>query len=224
MAKVNRTITPEDRANANRLYGIWNAYKARTKATQADLAKAMGFSSQAVVSQFLTCAIALSTDATLKFARALGVEPAQIDPRLEGIRLTIPSVKTRSVPIIATLSGQRPPALASIEIATSMEKELYAVAVDTDGFEPLAKKGSTLIVSQDEEPVSGDEVFMRLQVGGAMTHTVRVFVTTDLERNIAVTKTLSGELLETSLEHIDLMDPIVAVERPQVARPQRQRP
>lgn len=221
MAKVNRIITAEDRENAQRLYAIWSAYKARTKATQADLAKMMGFSGQAVVSQFLNCAVAMNTDVIIRFARILGVDPEKIDPRLAGIKITTTQLHTRSVPIIATLSGQRLSALATIEIATSMEKELYAVAVDTDGFEPYAKKGSTLIVSQDEDPISGDEVFMRVKVAGATTHTVRVYVTTDLERNVAVTRTLSGETLETDLEHIELMDPIVAIERPQVARPQR---
>lgn len=221
MAKVNRIITAEDRENAKRLYAIWSAYKARTKATQADLAKQMGFSGQAVVSQFLNCAVAMNTDVIIRFARILGVDPEAIDPRLKGVKIATKQVHTRSVPVIATMSGQRLSALSTIEIATSMEKALYAVAVDTDGFEPYARKGSTLIVSQDEEPVSGDEVFMRVKVAGATTHTVQMYVTTDLERNVAVTRTLSGETLETDLDRIELMDPIVAIERPQVVRPMR---
>ena len=104
-----------------------------------------------------------------------------------------------------------------------MDKKLYAVAVDVDGSEPFARKGSTLIVSQDEEPVSGDEVFMKYRVDGRDCHAVRVYVTTDLERGVAVTSSIgSRDFHETQLCDIELLDPIVSVERPQTVRPKRQ--
>lgn len=223
MATPRRNITPQDLENAARLKAKWIVYKEATKSTQADLAELLGFAGQGVVTQYLNGSIALNTDAILRFARVLGVTPAEINPDLAGISITPKDMHLTRVPILGTLSGAPPGRLASIEIATTMDKKLYAVAVDTDGSEPFARKGSTLVVSQDEEPVSGDEVFMKYRVGGAELHAIRVYVTTDLERGVAITRGLgSKEFIETNLADIDLLDPIISVERPQVVRPKRQ--
>ena len=218
-----RTISQQDLENATRLKTAWLAYKEATKSTQAELAKILGFAGQGVVTQYLNGSIALNTDAILRFARALGVSPATINPELAGLSITPTDLRLVRVHILANLSGAPPGRLASIEIATSMDKKLYAVAVDTEGSEPFARKGSTLVVSQDEEPVSGDEVFMKYRVGKNDLHAIRVYVTTDLERRVAITRALgSKEFIETNLDDIELLDPIVSVERPQVARPKRQ--
>jgi len=183
----------------------------------------LGFAGQGVVTQYLNGSIALNTDAILRFSRVLGCSPADINPDLLGISIAPTDMRLLRVPILATLSGAPPGRLSSIEIATTMDKKLYAVAVDTDGSEPFARKGSTLIVSQDEEPVSGDEVFMKYRVGSNDLHAIRVYVTTDLERGVAITRGLgSKEFLETNLTDIELLDPIVSVERPQVSRPKRE--
>lgn len=223
MATPRRNITPQDLENAARLKSIWLTYKESTKSTQTDLAAMMGFAGQGVVTQYLNGSIALNTDAILRFARVLGVSPEKINPDLAGISITPSELRLTRVPVVAALSGASPGRLASIEIATSMDKKLYAVSVDTDGSEPFARKGSTLVVSQDEDPVSGDEVFMKYRVGSTNLHAIRVYVTTDLEKRVAVTRALgSKDFLETSLDDIELLDPIVSVERPQVARPRRQ--
>lgn len=223
MATLRRTITPQDLENAARLKASWLAYKEATKSTQADLAKLMGFAGQGVVTQYLNGNIALNTDAILRFARVLGVAPEKINPELAGISITPSDLHLVRVPVLFALSGAEVGRLASIEIATGMNKKLYAVSVDTDGSEPFARKGSTLVCSQDEDPVSGDEVFMRYRVGAQELHAIRVYVTTNLETRVAVTRPLgSKEFIETNLDDIDLLDPIVSVERPQVTRPQRQ--
>lgn len=223
MATPRRTITTNDLANAARLKNIWLAYKDATKSTQTDLAGAMGFSGQGVVTQYLNGIIALNTDVILRFARVFGVTPNEINPDLAGISIIPTELHLTRVHILATLSGAPPGRLASIEIATSMDKKLYAVAVDTEGSEPFARKGSTLVVSQDEDPVSGDAVFMKYRVGKNELHAIRIYVTTDLERRVAITRGLgSKEFIETNLDDIELLDPIVSVERPQVTRPKRQ--
>lgn len=223
MATPRRTITPQDLDNAARLKSKWLAYKEATKTTQADLAEILGFAGQGVVTQYLNGLIALNTDAIIRFARVLGVRPEEINPDLAGITITPSDLHLVRVHILGTLSGASPGRLASIEIATTMDKKLYAVAVDTEGSEPFARKGSTLIVSQDEEPVSGDEVFMKYRVGNADLHAIRIYVTTDLERGVAITRGLgSKEFIETNLTDIELLDPIISVERPQVVRPKRQ--
>lgn len=223
MATPRRTITDRDLANAARLKNIWLAYKEATKSTQTDLAEILGFAGQGVVTQYLNGSIALNTDAILRFARVLGVSPADINPELAGISIVPTDIRLTRIHILANLSGAPPGRHAGIEIATSMDKKLYAVAVDIDGSEPFARKGSTLVVSQDEEPVSGDEVFMKYRVGKNELHAIRVYVTTDLERRVAITRGLgSKEFIETSLDDIELLDPIVSVERPQVVRPKRE--
>lgn len=223
MATPRRNITPQDLENAARLKAKWIVYKEATKSTQADLAELLGFAGQGVVTQYLNGSIALNTDAILRFARVLGVTPAEINPDLAGISITPTDLRLTRVHIVASLSGAPPGRLSSIEIATTMDKKLYAVAVDTDGSEPFARKGSTLVVSQDEEPVSGDEVFMKYRVGTADLHAIRVYVTTDLERGVAITRALgSKEFIETNLTDIELLDPIISVERPQAVRPKRQ--
>jgi transcriptional regulator with XRE-family HTH domain len=218
-----RRITPQDLENAVRLKAIWLAFKESTKSTQTDLAQMMGFAGQGVVTQYLNGSIALNTDAILRFARVLGVTPEKINPELAGISITPTDLRLTRVNVLFTLSGAPAGRLASIEIATGMDRKLYAVAVDTDGSEPFARKGSTLVVSQDEDPVSGDEVFMRYRVGTNELHAIRIYVTTNLETRVAVTRALgSKDFIETSLDDIELLDPIVSVERPQITRPKRE--
>ncbi|WP_052321214.1 helix-turn-helix domain-containing protein [Pseudomonas fluorescens] len=223
MATPRRTITPHDLDNAARLKSKWLAYKEATKTTQADLAEYLGFAGQGVVTQYLNGLIALNTDAIIRFARVLGVKPEEINPDLAGISITPTDMRLVRIHILANLSGAPPGRHAGIEIATTMDMKLYAVAVDIDGSEPFARKGSTLIVSQDEEPVSGDEVFMKYRVGDTDLHAIRIYVTTDLERGVAITRGLdSKEFLETNLSDIELLDPIISVERPKVARQKRE--
>ena len=103
-----------------------------------------------------------------------------------------------------------------------MARQVYGVSVDTDGFAPFVKRGSTLVISQEEEPVSGDEVFIRLQTPTGPLHLVKVYMLTDLNRKVVVVHDLDSTLMEElPLEHVEVLDPILSVERPAVNRPIR---
>lgn len=218
-----RIITDRDRDNANRLRAIWTRKKKELGLTQAQLAALMGFANQAVISQYLNCYIALNTDVVVRFSKHLQVTPGEIDPDLGAFTLLKDAPRTVRIPVLANISGSKPGNLETVEIATKMQKQLYAVSVDTDGFEPFAEQGATLIVSPGEEPISGDKVFIRhVNSAGAAMHMIKVYVTTDHARKVVVVHDLhSKDNHELSLDGLEALDPIVGVERPVVSRPTR---
>lgn len=222
---TNRVITEKDRANARRLNNFWKAKKNQLNLDQGKAAKLLGYTAQATISQQLNAKFALNTDAILKWAQLLQVSPSDIDPDLGALGLSDTTLRRVKVPIAARMSGTQPGPFETVEIVTRMTRDLYGVTVDTDGFEPFAKKGSTLIVSKDEEPVSGDEVFIQYETASQRVHIVKRFVATDEDRGVIIVKGLtSEEMEELSKDRVALIDPIVSVERPIVNRPIRLRP
>lgn len=225
---TNRIIERHDRDNAARLKSIWNAYKARTRMTQEELARKMGFESRSVISQYLNCHIPMGTDAVLAFSKALDVAPTDIDPRLSAFTLTTSTYRLVRVPIIETLTGEAPGTHEAVEIMTESNKNLYAVAVNTDGFAPYVKQGATLIVCPDEEPVTGDEVYICLDTPAGELHLIKRYVTRDLAADTVVVCDLSDltgahhEVLPAA--KIRSLDPIHSVVNPRVNRPTRLRP
>lgn len=106
-----------------------------------------------------------------------------------------------------------------------MTRQVYGISVDVTGFEPFAKRGTTLVVSLEEDPVSGDEVFIRLNAERSHAHLIKTFVTVDSTRQVAIVKSLgSSTHEEIALDDIEIMDPIVCVECPAVNRPIRLHP
>jgi len=222
---TNRTITDSDLANARRLLKLWSAKKAPLRLTQTIAAEKLGYRSQSMVSMQLKGEVALNTDAVLKWAQLLGVNPGEINPELNSLNFSQTALRRVKVAIIAKMSGALPGAFETVEIMTQMTRQVYGIAVDTTGFEPFAKRGSTLIVCQEEEPVSGDEVFIRLTPEHQSLHLLKSFITIDASRGVAVVRDLNGgEPEELALDSIEIIDPIVGVERPAVNRPARLRP
>lgn len=82
-----RTITQADREAAKRLKRIWEEKKKDLHLTQEKAADQLGFKTQASVSHYLNCRIALGPVATLKFARLLDVSPQDIRPDFEFVLL-----------------------------------------------------------------------------------------------------------------------------------------
>lgn len=222
---TNRTITPADIANAGRLNALWRAKKAELGLTQATAAPKLGYKSQSMVSMQLKGEVALNTDAILRWAQLLGINPGDIDPSMKSLNFTQQQLRRVKVAIIARMSGAMPGAFETVEIMTQMTRQVYGISVDTDGFAPFARRGSVLIVSQEEEPISGDEVFIRLSADRGSLHLIKHFITTDASRGVAVVRELNGgEPEELALDDIEIIDPIVSVERPAVNRPIRLRP
>lgn len=221
----NRVITDLDRANASRFKAIWERKKRELGLTQVQLAEKLGYNSQSMVSQLLNARVALNTDAVLRLAQVLRVSPGEIDPTMSGLSIEPSKLRHIKAPVIARMSGAAPSPFETVEIATTMTRQVYGVSVDMDGFEPFAKKGSTLILSQDEEPVNGDEVFIRMHTDAGVLHLLKRYITTDRANGCVVVCGLFDSVAEElPLDRVEVMDPIVSVERPMVNRPVRLRP
>jgi transcriptional regulator with XRE-family HTH domain len=218
----NRVITDRDRENARRLKAFWESKRIQLGLTQKKAADLLGYRTQSMVSQLLSATVALNTDAILKWAQLLQISPSDIDPSMTALGFSKVKLRAVKVAILARMSGEPVNPFESVEIYTQMTRQVYGVSVDVDGFEPLAKKGSTLIISQEEEPISGDEVYIRLQTPSGALQLIKRYVTSDLDRGVAVVHDLyTGDTEELPLDRIELMDPIVGVERPIVNRPIR---
>lgn len=81
-AMRKKTLDAAEADAAQRLRDIWKEKKVTLRLTQEKAADALGFSTQATVSQYLNGSIPLNTDATLKFSALLGVKPEDIRPDL----------------------------------------------------------------------------------------------------------------------------------------------
>lgn len=221
----NRTITEHDKKNAARLAALWKAKKGALNLTQTSAAKKMGYEAQPLVSMHLNAKVALNTDAILKWAQLLQVAPTDIDPSLSSLGITSSKLRPVKVAITTRMSGEPSGPFEAVEIMTQMTRQVYGVTVDIEGFEPFAKRGSILIVSLEEEPISGDEVYMRIATQEAPLNMVKQYVMTDASRGVVVVKDLGGgEPQEFALDRVEIIDPILSVERPQVTRPVRIRP
>lgn len=221
---ANQKISHEDLANARRLAAIWEERKKDLNLTQVKAAKHLGFQ-QSMVSQLLRGVTALNTDHVIKLAQLLRVSPGDIDPRLSSLNFSDIKLRQVKVPIIASLSGAATGAFQHVEISTRMTRQLYGISVDDDSLGVYARRGSTLIVSQEEEPISGDEVFIRFELDGRHIHMVSQYVMTDASREVVVVQDLLSQAKsELDLNRIEVFDPIVAVERPEVNRPVRINP
>lgn len=74
-----RTLTPEEKACADRAKSLWLAKMRRERLTQADAAAKLGFSVSAF-SQYINGKIPLNTDTTAALAKYFGVSPRDINP------------------------------------------------------------------------------------------------------------------------------------------------
>lgn len=217
--------TLRDKENARRLRAIWERYKHDTKMTQSDLAQLLGVS-RSTVSQYMTAAISLSVDMTLKFATALKCSPTDIDPTL-GALTTVPSSnRIRQVPVLVRLSGNAPGAHEVAEVMTDSPHRLFAVAVDVADYEPAYRPGATLFICPDVEPITGDHVLIELRTMPKVTiNLLRRFVTIDHSAGKLVVTDLFGRDGETfELDQVVGCDPIVASHAPRANRPTRLHP
>ena len=222
---TNRTITPTDIGNSRRLNALWQAKKRDLGLTQTIAAEKMGYKSQSMISMQLKGEVALNADAILKWAQLLKVNPGDINPALSSLNFSSTPLRRVKVAVIARMSNEQPGTFETVEIMTQMTRQVYGISVDTDGFAPFAKRGSTLIVSQEEEPISGDEVFIRLSPQRQSLHMIKHYIATDISRGVIVVRELNGgEPEELALDDVEVIDPIVSVERPTVKRPIRLRP
>lgn len=75
-----KPLTPEQKADAERLMAI---FKRQQGLTQAVLADELGFSNQSAVSQYLKGKIPLNVDAAIKFATKFGCAVSEFSPLIQ---------------------------------------------------------------------------------------------------------------------------------------------
>jgi len=78
---TRRSLTPEEREDADRLRKLWNERKEELMLSQVKVAERMGFSSQAAVSQYLNAKMPLNINTVAKFAQVLRARVEDISPR-----------------------------------------------------------------------------------------------------------------------------------------------
>jgi phage repressor protein C with HTH and peptisase S24 domain len=83
MKAKRRELTSEERAEAMRLKGVWEAYKHSHKgATQEWLGKESGLGGQSVIAQYLNGVIPMNLEALLALCGPIQGKPEEISPRL----------------------------------------------------------------------------------------------------------------------------------------------
>lgn len=224
---MNRTAEQRehDQANARRLRAIWERHKDASRMTQANLAKLVGVS-RSTVSQYMNGTINLSADMTLRFAMALKCSPTDIDPSLTALATVPSSNRIRKVPVLTRLSGVAPGAHEVSEVMVDHNYRVFAVSVDCPDYDPIYRMGTTLFVTPDLEPVTGDHILIEFRVTPQDTRNmVRRFVALDRASNKLIVTRLDGTNLEDlNLDWVISYDPVVALHAPRVNRPTRLHP
>ena len=108
--KQKRKLTPEDevvKENLNVLYTAWK--KDHPRIRQDEVAEMLGWESQSIVSQHLNGHTPIRLEAVLKWAKLLGVEPKQLNPKIDdyfsGFATQSSSDTDKTDAILSTLSN-----------------------------------------------------------------------------------------------------------------------
>lgn len=183
-AMKRKPLSPADAAAAANLRRIWDEKKKGLGLTQEKAAAALGFNTQAAVSHYLSGYTPLNTDAVLKFAALLKVQPSQI--REDIVELLGPASRPggampggRKVWVIGNGQGGLPdrvwtdgdyPVGASdeyAEVATD-DSHAFVVRVWGESMYPKYKAGDYALVEPSETPEIEDDVLVRLNTGETM--------------------------------------------------------
>ena len=78
---ARRDLTPEEKADADRLLAIWKL-RFEGEVSQEEIAARCGWKTQAAFSQYLLGRIPLNLAALLKISKALDIDPSDVSPRL----------------------------------------------------------------------------------------------------------------------------------------------
>ena len=155
---TRRIILAKDKDRAAKLKALYQSKKKELNLNQTTLADQLDMT-QGAVSQFMNALVPLNTDAILKFAKVLDELPTAIDPDLDKL-LKTKKTTIRKVPIIATLSGNRPAEnLISLWVNSTID---YPVAIEADtDFGGEAHVGDYLIINPESNPRKGSKVIFR---------------------------------------------------------------
>ncbi len=216
---MSRVITEQDKANAQRLKAIYNAKKKQLGITQTDLAKQIGMK-QGAAAQYINGHIALNYEAVIRFAKALQVDPWDIDPELD-ILSAKGEVTSREVAVDVeqTLSNSgKPPKRKSVTIRyNGMPDYLIGFEADSNAFAPFLKEGDVAIVDRNLQPEVGDDVVITFNSGALTVGELRE----QSAKAITVTSYTSGEERTRSMDEIKSYDVVVEISKPVKHRARR---
>jgi transcriptional regulator with XRE-family HTH domain len=125
-----RKLTAEEGQERKRLRDLWDAKKDELHLTQVKAAKALGFSNQTAISQYLNGRIPLNFEAVVKFCKLLKVDVSEVSPRYSSM---IPDDSPRATRVLVSN-------LESIEFVTAMN----------DVLTPEVKKGDLMIIDKGD--------------------------------------------------------------------------
>lgn len=187
---VKKTLTTADKRAAENLRRLWNEWQSKRverglkRLSQEDAGDQLDMT-QGAVSQYLRGLVPLGTEATLRFAKLLGVSPQEIRPdfvagdfitiggrggRTDHVRPVRPS--SRHIPIINYIQAGAPKTVVDdyaagngfddIEIDAELAEELgdyaFTLVVEGTSMLPDYEPGDLVIIDPDVAPIPGDDV------------------------------------------------------------------
>lgn len=161
---MKRKLSDADIEAANNLKRIWEEKKDILNINQEKAYPLLGFTTQGAVSHYINARTPLNTDATIKFAALLKVDPAEIDSRvaelikpvlhlLDESKYTIPV--PNKVPLITWDTAsviENAKDLPELQIAgwrycpIDIKEGSYALMVSGISMQPEFKNGATIFV------------------------------------------------------------------------------
>lgn len=162
---MRRSLTKEEVQEAARLKRVWDSKKLELQLTQAKAAKALGFTSQAAISQYLNAKVPLPATVVARFAKLLQVPVSEISVRvsdmLSGGRAdlsaytapTIDDLKSGKVRVQPEIVSLSPGFLASL--GATPDSLSWIVVADNCAV----PKGSMVLVQKNFQLGNGYHVF-----------------------------------------------------------------
>jgi len=166
-SSVSSIIREEE---GGRLRVAYQRMKITKRITQAEIARACGWTSASTFNRVLSGKIPLTLDSVTKLAAALGVNPASISPRLIQEKATDQESKSIRLLPVSTVKDVRRGCWAEPFITTlrfpflTADHTAYALTFDDD-VAPSGLAGWVVIVEPGSKPELGDRVVVRQSPG-----------------------------------------------------------
>jgi len=144
-AEIRRIVTPQDREAARRLKQLFEQKKYTDGLTQVELARRTGIP-QPNLSQYMNGVIALkNADTVFNLANALGVNPAEIDPRFEARYKSVEVKEQNNLPLKSMSSGEPYDVQKRTRVNTEALPTAYGIVVDTATYAPIYQRDDILV-------------------------------------------------------------------------------
>ncbi|HDS1721545.1 helix-turn-helix domain-containing protein [Pseudomonas putida] len=165
-SSVSSIIREEE---GSRLRVAYQRMKITKRITQADIARACGWTSASTFNRVLSGKIPLTLDSVTKLAEALGVNPASISPRLIQEKASDQESKsTRFLPVSSVKDVRRgcwgEPFMTTLRFPF-FTADHTAFAITFDEVAPAGLEGWVVIVEPGSKPAPGDRVVVKQSPG-----------------------------------------------------------